>query len=155
MPIGRLNLPDDALVGAYTQHYSASQYGGRLRPAFQGFVYQDGNGLGDVHRIVFRTIFPIINTGATTFLRGAAEGLGQGKSLGEAAKGAIGPAAQDLVGQTVSRVMQRGRGKRRRRKRKNAGAVYKRKKTSKRKKSTKSKKRHHKRRKISLAPINF
>ena len=131
MRIGSLNLPDDALVGAYTQHYSASQYGGRLRPAFQGFVYQDGNGLGDVHRIVFRTIFPIINTGATTFLRGAAEGLRQGNSIGEAVKGAIGPAAQVLVGQTVSLVVQRGRGKRRRHKRKRAGAVYKGKKTSK------------------------
>ena len=78
--------------------------------------------------------------------------MSQPKSLGE---GAIGPAAQDLLGDAVSRVVQRGSGKRRKHKRNKAGAVYKRKKTSKRKNATKSKKRHNKRRKISFAPINF
>ena len=48
-----------------------------MLPAFDGSMYQDGNGLGDVLLSVFRTIIPIITSGATTFLRGAAEGLSQ------------------------------------------------------------------------------
>ena len=126
-----------------------------MLPAFEGSKDQDGNGLGDVLRSVFSTIFPIIISGATTFFRGADESLSHGKSVGEKGKGALGPAAQDLVGQTVSLLMQRGSGKRRKHKRKEAGAVYKRIKKSKRQKSTKSNKRNHKRRKISLAPITF
>ena len=71
-----------------------------MLPAFEGSMYQDGNGLGEVLGSVFRTIFTIITSGATTFLRGAAEGWSQGKCLSEAANGAIGPAAQDFFVQT-------------------------------------------------------
>ena len=108
MRIGSLNLQHDALVRAYTQHY---QGGSGILPAFEGSLYQDGSGIGDIFRSVFRAIFPIFSSGATTFLKGAAEGLSQGKSLGDAAKGALAPTAQDIIGNTVNRVMQKGRGK--------------------------------------------
>ena len=144
MRIGSLNLPHDALVRAYTQHYTATQSGSGILPAFEGSVYQDGSGLGDVLRSVFRAVFPIISSGASTFLRGAAEGLGQGKTLGDAAKGALAPTAQDIVGHAVNRITQKGGGRRKRR-------VYKRKHQTK-----PTKKRHFKRRELSdFAPINF
>lgn len=156
MRIGSLNLEHDALVRAYTQHYAASQRGSGILPAFEGTAYQDGSGLGDVLRSIFRTIFPIVTSGASTFLRGAAEGLGQGKSLGEAAKGALAPAAQDIVGNAVSKVMQRGSGRRKKQtKRKRGRPKAKKRRVYKRKKSSPSKKRHRKRRKLSIAPINF
>ena len=151
MRIGSLNLPHDALVRAYTQHYTATQSGSGILPAFEGSVYQDGSGLGDVLRSVFRAVFPIISSGASTFLRGAAEGLGQGKSLGDAARGALAPTAQDIVGHAVNRITQKGGGRRRKRHQKPKRRVYKRKHQTKT-----TKKRHHKRRKLTkFAPINF
>ena len=155
MRIGSLNLPHDALVRAYTQHYAGTQVGSGMLPAFEGAMYQDGSGLGDVLRSVFRAVFPIFSSGASTFLRGAAEGLGQGKSLGDAAKGALEPTMQDVLGKTVSRVMQKGSGKRRKRRTKRAPAKPRKRRVYKRKSHAKTHKRHSKRRKLSPIPINF
>ena len=153
MRIGSLNLQHDALVRAYTQHY---QGGSGILPAFEGSLYQDGSGIGDIFRSVFRAIFPIFSSGATTFLKGAAEGLSQGKSLGDAAKGALAPTAQDIIGNTVNRVMQKGSGRKRRKHSKKRKASHKKKRAVyKRKRKTASKKRHSKRRKLSFDPVNF
>ena len=150
MRLGSLNLPHDTLVRAYTQHYLNTQSGSGILPGFEGTLYQEGNGLGDIFRSVIRAIFPILSSGANTFIRGAAEGITQGKSFGQAALGAVGPAISDVIGQSVNRVLQKGSG--RRRKRRSKRKVYKRKRKAT---SKKPKKRHQKRRRFSIAPINL
>lgn len=155
MRIGSLNLQHDALVRAYTQHYAGTQGGSGILPAFEGSMYQDGSGLGDVLRSVFRNVFPILASGATTFLRGAAEGLTQGKTLKDSALSALAPAAQDVVGSAIHRVTQRGSGRRRKRKSKRSTPKSPKRRVYKRKRKTSTKKRYKKRRKLTIAPLNF
>ena len=149
MRLGSLNLPHDTLVRAYTQHYLNTQSGSGILPGFEGTLYQEGNGLGDIFRSVIRAIFPILSSGANTFIR-AAEGITQGKSFGQAALGAVGPAISDVIGQSVNRVMQKGSGRRRKRRSKRKVYKHKRKVTSKKRKKT-----HQKRGRFSIAPINL
>ena len=59
---------------------SLTVWGGML-PAYEGSMYQDVNGLSDVLRSVFRTIFPIITSGATTFLSEQPKDCVKGKVL--------------------------------------------------------------------------
>lgn len=155
MRIGSLNLNHDALVRAYAQHY---QTGGGILPAFQGAAFQDGAGIGDVLRSIFQAIFPIVASGASSFIRGTADGLSQGRSLGEAAKAAIGPTASDVAGQAVQRLVQRGAGrkrrkiKRRRISKKTTGVKHKRRVFKRKHKVTK---KSAKRVKLTNIPINF
>lgn len=154
MRIGSVNLyRHDNIIRPYTEHY---QRGAGILPAFTGTVYQEGNGLGDILKSVFRFMLPIVSSGASTFLKSAAQGLGEGKSLGEAAKVSLAPMAKKLVGKTVRRVVQRGSERRTRAKTKR---VYKRIKRRGLKRSrVVSKKRNLKRAKISTTaflPSNF
>ena len=111
MRIGSLKLPHYALVLAYTQHYAGTQVGSGMLPAFEGTMFHDGSGLGDIRRSVFRAVLPIFSYGASTLLRGAVDRLSQGKSLGYAATCALAPTMQDVVGNMLNRVMQKGRGR--------------------------------------------
>lgn len=145
MRIGSLNLPHDQNVRTYVEHY---QRGSGVLPAFEGSMYQDGNGLGDVLKSVFRAVLPIFTSGASTFLKSAAHGISEGKSLGDAAKESLAPAAKKVVGKAVKRVVQSGKGRKKRR-------VYKRK-NIKRKRPQKAKKRYVKKRRIAtILPVNF
>ena len=97
MRIGSLNLNHDALVQAYVQHYDGTQSGNGMLPAFQGSMYQDGAGLGDILRGFFRHVIPIIAPGAASFLSSAAQCLTEGKTLSNAALGGLAPAAKAMV----------------------------------------------------------
>ena len=102
MRLGSLNLSRYTLVRASTLHYLNTQSGSRILSSLEGTLYQEGNGLGDIFRSVIRAIFPILSSGANTFIRGAAEGISQGKSFGPAGLGAVGPAVSDVIGQSVN-----------------------------------------------------
>lgn len=114
MRIGSVNLYRDEVIRPYPEHY---QRGAGILPAFSGTVYQEGNGLGDILRSVFRLVLPIVSSGASTFLKSAAQGISEGKSLGDAAKGSLAPMAKKVVGKAVKRVVQSGSGRKRGRRR--------------------------------------
>ena len=151
----------EALVQAYVNHYT--QTGRGQLPAFQGTLYQEGAGLGDILRSFFRTVFPIVAPAASSFLGSALTGWNQGKSLKDAAVGAIRPAATMLVDATAQKLAQKGSG--RKRKRASGGSKKRR---GKKRKLTQSKKsvykgvvrgglrrRKSKRTKVSFIPTNF
>lgn len=146
MRIGSLNLPHDQQVRTYVEHY---QRGSGILPAFEGSMYQDGNGLGDILKSVVRLVLPIVTSGASTFVKNTAHGLSEGKSLGDAATNSLGETAKKVVKKTVKRVVQKGKG--RGGKCKMPNRVYKR----KRQRPQKSKKRYTKRRKLTILPVNF
>ena len=77
-----------------------------MPPGFDGSIYQAGTGLLDVLRSMFCPIFPNGAWGPTSFLRGAADLLYQGKTVVDAANGGIAAATQVLSRQTISFVVQ-------------------------------------------------
>ena len=115
MRIGSLNLNHDALVQAYVSHYDGSgQVGNGMIPAFQGSMYQDGAGLGDILRSFFRHVIPIVAPGAASFLSSAVQGLNDGKTFKQAAFGGLAPAAKSMVDSAAQRLSQSGSGRKRR-----------------------------------------
>ena len=126
-------------------------------PVFHG--QQCGSGLGDVLLGVYRTVTPflapILAKAGRSFISNAHAGLESGKSLKEAAKGAIGPTfldtAEETGGQIGSRLdsmLQKGRGRRKRTKK---HRVYK---GAKRARKT-IKRRSRKRSNRSTRPLKF
>jgi hypothetical protein len=81
------------------------QYGGAL-PVFIGRrrFPQHGGGFLDVLRRVASWVLPVALTGASTFLRQTQQAQTEGKSIGEAAKAALRPAAEAALGETVGQL---------------------------------------------------
>jgi len=93
------------------------QVGGFI-PVYAGVPYQYGNGLGDILRGIGRFLIPIIapiaQRAASSFFDSAVSGIREGKSIKEAAKGAIAPTVSETIDAAKSQVMkriQRGRGR--------------------------------------------
>ena len=131
---------------------SPFQYGGFI-PVYSGAPNQYGNGLGDILRGIGRFLFPIISPiaarAASSFITNTSDGINQGKSFGESAKGAFAPALSETINAAKDQVMgkfQHGSGRRRVYKSKNKAKAIKRKHS---RKISKCKKRR-----IS-APSNF
>ena len=84
--------------------YYTQQHGGSL-PIFRGGRHdqQEGAGLGDIFRGIFRFVAPIALRGLSSFAANTLRAQQQGVPLGEAAKAAllpaIGEAARSAVGQ--------------------------------------------------------
>ena len=97
--------------------YRGMQYGGFI-PVYAGVPYQYGNGLGDILKGIGRFLIPIISPiaqrAASSFFESAVSGIREGKSIKEAAKGAIAPTVSETIDAAKSQVMkriQRGRGR--------------------------------------------
>jgi hypothetical protein len=115
----------------YVRYYKQQQQGGSL-PVFRGGRHdqQEGAGLGDIFRGIFRFVAPIALRGLSSFAANTLRAQQQGVPLGEAAKAAILPAigevARSAVGQAGGQrrraAKQRG-GKRRAAKKRGAGTV--------------------------------
>ncbi len=115
---GSLNLNNEALVQAYVSHYDGSgQVGNGMLPAFQGSMYQDGAGLGDILRSFFRHVIPIVAPGAASFLSSAVQGLNDGQTFKQAALSGLAPAAKTMVSSAAKGFFQPGSGSRRRKRR--------------------------------------
>ena len=111
------------LSDRYYRHY-AGQMGGSLA-AFHGSRHQNGEGLGDILRSIGRFLLPIIgpiaSTAATHFIKSTSSGMDEGKSLRDAAKGALAPTLTSTLTSASDQIMGRlnkfqtgGRRKRRR-----------------------------------------
>ena len=85
----------------YLAHYR-NQHGGGMR-FFRGG--QQGAGIGDIFRRVFRFIMPVATTGLKTFAQNALGGVSAGMPLLNAAKSAIGPTVQAMAGPLLSRIV--------------------------------------------------
>lgn len=106
------------MTNPYYRYYSSQIGGGPLPfPVFRGSNYQSGAGIGNIFRSIARFFLPIIAPVASTFIRSAAGGLEEGKTLKEAAKSAIGPSLRQAGEATTSQILSRvqgGSGRRRR-----------------------------------------
>jgi hypothetical protein len=94
-----MSTPKEVYIRYYRQQ---RQSGGQL-PVFRGSRHeQDGAGLGDILRTIFRVaapmarrVAPVLLKGATTFARSAIRAHREGVPVGEALKQAVGPAVSD------------------------------------------------------------
>ena len=90
----------------YLRYYKQQRQSGGQLPVFRGSRHeQDGAGLGDILRTIFRVAAPIARRaapvllkGATTFATNAIRAHREGVPLGEALKQAVGPAVSDATG---------------------------------------------------------
>ena len=116
----------DPQTNLYLRYYTA-QSGGELS-AFHGSRRgQTGDGLGDILRGIWRTIFPIAARGASTFLTETIRAKEAGGDWRDAAKAALAPAAHSVLSDGLSAAgvgRQSGSGRRRHhRKRRRAPAA--------------------------------
>lgn len=83
----------DARSEAYFELFRA-QRGGSL-PIFQGINnrYQTGQGFGDVFRGIWRTVLPVVLSGAKAFLGAFGDAQAQGSSIRDSLKASIAPTA--------------------------------------------------------------
>lgn len=93
----------DAQTNIYLQYYKA-QRGGQIQPVQGARRAQYGGGLGDILRGIFRSIFPIVARGASTFLSEAVQSHDSGKGWGEAAKSAIAPTIGNVAKSTLDKI---------------------------------------------------
>ena len=109
----------ESLTNAYLGHFKAKagagnfpvfkadpgrfQYGGI--PVYRANLgrFQSGAGFGDILRSSFRTIFPILIRGASTFLGDVVKSSDEGASLRDAVAAAAGPAIGNVVSQALKR----------------------------------------------------
>lgn len=61
-------------------------------------MYQEDNGFSDVLKSVFLIILIPLNSGASTFLKGTAQGINDAESLGDSLQSALAPTAKKVVG---------------------------------------------------------
>ena len=97
--------------GSFAFRGTPYQYGGFIAP-YSGSKYQYGFGLGDILRGVFRTIVPYLLPLASNALHGFlgsfTQSMDQGKSIKEAAKTGLLPAAKSAI-QSYARTANRKR----------------------------------------------
>ena len=113
----------------YIRYYKQQRQSGGQLPVFRGSRHeQDGAGLGDILRTIFRVAMPIarraapiLMKGATTFAKSAMRAHQEGIPLGEALKQSIAPAVSDATGVALKQFG--GRRKRAATKRKAASLV--------------------------------
>ncbi len=103
------------LVDVYVRHY-LGQRGGALA-AFHWARNQNGEGLGDILRAIgrwfqpaLREIAPIAKSGLSSFIKSTSTAMDEGKSLQEAAKGALAPTMSNVLSSAGERVMSRLKG---------------------------------------------
>ena len=65
--------------------------------------FQTGAGFGDVFRSSFRTMFPILIRGGSTFLGDVVKSTDEGASLRDAAAAAAGATIVNVVSQAIKR----------------------------------------------------
>ena len=104
-----------------------NQYGGALYPVFRGGrQLQYGEGFGDIFKSIWKWVFPVVSSGAGTFLEEMVKKKGEGVGWKEAAKSAIQPTIMETISrgaEQVSKAMderkktQEGKGKKRRKRR--------------------------------------
>jgi hypothetical protein len=85
----------------YLAHYR-NQHGGGMR-SFRGG--QQGAGIGDILRRVFRFIVPVATTGLKAFAQNALGGVSAGMPILNAAKAAVGPSVQAMAGPLLARLV--------------------------------------------------
>lgn len=111
----------DERAEAYVRHWSAQQHGGSSFPVFRGsrhMAYQEGAGIGDILRGIFRFLAPVALRGLSSFAGNTLRAHQKGATLGEAAKSSILPALGDAAQGVMERFSQPGQeggGKRKRR----------------------------------------
>ena len=109
-----------------------NQYGGALYPVFRGGrQLQYGEGFGDIFKSIWKWVFPVVSSGAGTFLEEMVKKKGECVGWKAAAKSAIHPTIMETISrgaEQVSKAMdeskksQGGKGKKRRKRR---HSVYK------------------------------
>ena len=86
----------DSQSDSYVRYYT-SQHGGSI-PVFRGSrYYQEGAGIGDILRGIFRFIAPVAVRGLSSFAGNTLRAHEAGASLADAAKAAIAPALGDAM----------------------------------------------------------
>ena len=159
------HLHPSELSHKYLRYYE-QQSGGAL-PVFRGTPIQGGQGLGDIFRSVARFLLPIVapilGSVASKFVTTTSEGLNQGHSFRESAKGAIGPTLSAGLSSASEQVMNRisgqsGSGRKRKaapKKKKNAKKSKWAKGVFKGTKSKKKKSKKNKKNSFRVLPTNF
>ena len=97
-------------------HYYNSQLGGDLA-VFRGTRFQEGSGIGDFFKGLWKFVSPIVGSAAKTLVTTAGSNLSSGANWKEAAKSALVPTIASGVGALVEKLERKkqsgGRRKRR------------------------------------------
>lgn len=88
------------------QRGSGSPYASSY-PVFRGAPLQYGSGLGNFFRSIGRFLIPIATSVASSFLTSAAQGIGEGKSIKEATKGALVPSIRSATSSLDEQIIKR------------------------------------------------
>ncbi len=96
-------VSQDALSQAYVDHYL--QTGGMN--VFRGGQHQYGEGIGALLRSAARFLLPVAARTATKFISSAAQGVGSGNSLKDAALEALLPTLDEAMTSTGSQIRKR------------------------------------------------
>lgn len=108
---------DQQVRQAILAHYMRQRGSGdSAYPVFRGAPVQYGNGIGDIFRALGRFLFPILATGAKTFVSTAAQGISEGQTFKDAAKGAFKPTFSSTVQEAGEQIFKKLRGGGRKRK---------------------------------------
>ena len=97
-------------------HYYNSQLGGDLS-VFRGTRYQEGSGIGDFFKGLWKFVSPIVGSAAKTLVTTAGSNLSSGANWKEAAKSALVPTIASGVGALVEKLERKNQsgGRRKRR----------------------------------------
>ena len=107
----------------YIRYYKQQQQGGSLPVYRGGRRDQEGAGLGDIFRGIFRFLAPVALRGISSFASNTLRAHQQGVPLGDAAKAALIPALGDAARSAVGAPQVGGKRRRAARKRANASST--------------------------------
>ena len=129
-------------------HYYNSQLGGDLS-VFRGTRYQEGSGIGDFFKGLWKFVSPIVGSAAKTLVTSAGSNLSSGANWKEAAKSAIIPTLASGIGALAEKLDKKQAGGGRRRKRRHPAVTpqaggKRRRRTGVYKGKKRHRKRHHK-----------